>query len=311
MSNVTDIRIVETTPIKGNASYVLVGVPDAGLVGSIAVTYIVESLSMEEVGYIDSELFPPAVTVRNGEIKNPVRIYHNSTKKKKEDSSKDTPTTSSAAPNVASPAESSSSASSIGTTTIGKDVFAIVSDIPVLQTMYVQFAKALVDLLYKMHPKLVINVSGIAVQNRQQIETPEVIGLSTSGGSSGGDSIRDSKINGGNQPRDLVSSLGIPKFSDGMLGGPYAALIKQCMTHDIPTLTLLVQAYPRFPDPTASIEALKLISKLIDEKIPLAALQKNAEMVKIKARELMRQTDEAIVENNRVERGGNIQNIYG
>jgi uncharacterized protein len=301
---------VETAPVKGEASYVFVGIPDAGLVGSIALTYMVESLSMQEVGYIDSELFPPSLTVRNGEIKNPVRIYYNSTNNKANSPNNahyGAPGPATAPPPVA-PSDNSSSPF-IDSSSVGKDIFVIISDISLLPTMYVQFAKALVDLMHKLHPKLVINVIGIAVQNRQQIETPEVIGLSTPG--SGSSNIRSIGTSNDTQPNDLISSLGISKFSHGALGGPYAALIKACMTHDIPTLTLLVQAYPHFPDPAASVEALKLISRLTGENIPLTALQENAEMVRVKARELMKQTDETMVEDNKIGGGGNIDGIYG
>jgi len=53
----------------------LIGFPDTGLVGAIAVSYLVEHLRPEEVGYVDSEDLPPIVPIRNGMPKELIRIY--------------------------------------------------------------------------------------------------------------------------------------------------------------------------------------------------------------------------------------------
>ncbi|MEM1963865.1 MAG: PAC2 family protein, partial [Candidatus Caldarchaeum sp.] len=44
----------------------LLGFPDTGLAGSIAVSYMVEQLRPEEKGYVDSAELPPIVPVRRG-----------------------------------------------------------------------------------------------------------------------------------------------------------------------------------------------------------------------------------------------------
>lgn len=56
-------------------STVLFGLPDVGLVGPIAVKQMVDQLDMEEIGYIDSDGFPPITAVHGGRPKYPVRIY--------------------------------------------------------------------------------------------------------------------------------------------------------------------------------------------------------------------------------------------
>jgi uncharacterized protein len=57
--------------------YVLVGMPEVGLVGTIAASYIASRLSLPEVGYIDSELFPPILVVHDGEPHVPLRLFGN------------------------------------------------------------------------------------------------------------------------------------------------------------------------------------------------------------------------------------------
>ncbi|MDW8083602.1 MAG: PAC2 family protein [Candidatus Caldarchaeum sp.] len=53
----------------------IIGFPDTGLTGAIAVSYLVEQLRLEEKGYIDSEEMPPIVPVRRGRPKELMRIY--------------------------------------------------------------------------------------------------------------------------------------------------------------------------------------------------------------------------------------------
>ncbi|MCX8201946.1 MAG: PAC2 family protein [Candidatus Caldarchaeum sp.] len=53
----------------------IVGFPDTGLAGAIAVSYLVEQLKPDEKGYIDSREMPPIVPVRRGTPKELMRIY--------------------------------------------------------------------------------------------------------------------------------------------------------------------------------------------------------------------------------------------
>lgn len=53
----------------------IVGFPDTGLAGAIAVSYLVEHLKLEEKGYVDSRELPPVVPVRRSMPKELIRIY--------------------------------------------------------------------------------------------------------------------------------------------------------------------------------------------------------------------------------------------
>lgn len=236
MSSIS-VDVIQTQRIETKPSYVFVGVPDAGLVGDIAVTYLIDSLNMDEVGYVDSSRFPPMVIVRNNEVKNAIRIY-------------------------------------------AKDKFLVViSEIPLPPSIAVVFAKSLFTWLKKLNPKLVINITGLPVQNRAQIEKPEVLTLATS------DDITK-----------ILRSENLPLFTDGVLFGPYAAVIKECVSQKIPTLSLFAQSHMNFPDPMASIEALSIVNKILKTNIDLKALREEAEIIRIKTRELMKQTEGVLKE---------------
>ncbi|MEM2240450.1 MAG: proteasome assembly chaperone family protein [Candidatus Bathyarchaeia archaeon] len=72
MSN-RDVSIVELREI-GEEPIIVTGLPDVGLVGSIATFHLASKMHMEEVGFLESDLLPPIVVLYNGIPKPPVRI---------------------------------------------------------------------------------------------------------------------------------------------------------------------------------------------------------------------------------------------
>lgn len=59
-------------------AFMICGLPDAGLVGSIAVSHLINELKMEEIGGIESfRYFPPVAIVHKGEPKPVLRLFSN------------------------------------------------------------------------------------------------------------------------------------------------------------------------------------------------------------------------------------------
>ncbi len=54
---------------------IIVGVPEVGLVGTIACSYLVEHLKLEARGYIDSDLVPQVMVVHDSVPTYPIRIF--------------------------------------------------------------------------------------------------------------------------------------------------------------------------------------------------------------------------------------------
>jgi uncharacterized protein len=74
MSAEPEIKIT-SKPLSGEKPLVLMGFPGSGLVGSIALQYLVEQLEFEQIGNITSKYFPPVAMMAKGVINVPVRIY--------------------------------------------------------------------------------------------------------------------------------------------------------------------------------------------------------------------------------------------
>lgn len=71
---VEDIKIT-SKPLSAPESAVLIGFPGSGLVGSIALQYLVDQMKFEHIGNITSKYFPPLAMMANGVINVPVRLY--------------------------------------------------------------------------------------------------------------------------------------------------------------------------------------------------------------------------------------------
>jgi uncharacterized protein len=69
-----DIKVISRA-LAGAEKTVLIGFPGSGLVGSIALQYLVEQMDFEQIGAITSKYFPPVALMTKGVINVPVRLY--------------------------------------------------------------------------------------------------------------------------------------------------------------------------------------------------------------------------------------------
>lgn len=69
-----DIKII-SKPLTGSGKKVLIGFPGSGLVGSIALQYVVDQMDFEHIGNVTSKYFPPLAIMAKGVINVPVRFY--------------------------------------------------------------------------------------------------------------------------------------------------------------------------------------------------------------------------------------------
>jgi uncharacterized protein len=131
------VRIVEVDGVEHKEPIVIEGLPDVGLVGTIASSYIVEKMGYKEIGYIESDLFVPVMVIHEGKLKTPFRIYSD------EDGS----------------------------------VVVVLSEVAVPPKAVYPLTTALAEWFHKIGAKLVISIKGLPVKNRMDIEKPEVFAV--------------------------------------------------------------------------------------------------------------------------------------
>jgi uncharacterized protein len=225
------INIVEETQTPKTNQLVIIGLPDTGLVGLIAAGHLIEFLKMKEIGYIDSDHFPPIVVVHNGQVKNPFRIYS------------------------------------------GDGITLIVSEVPTPPRLVNELSKSLVEWIQQKNAKLILALGGIPIPNRVNVETLEVFAVGL-----------------GEKAEEAMKKAGVKPLEEGMMAGQYASILWQCKKKNIPILALLAQSFPEYPDPGAAAAVLETLSKVIEKQIEVKDLTEKAEEIRVKTRDLMKQT---------------------
>jgi len=231
-----EISVVETKPTK-QAKYCILGAPDVGLVGAISMSYLIQSLKMEQIGYLESDVFEPIVVVHQGVPETPFRIY-------------------------------------------GKDdLAALISEIPVEPRALFPEDTATLDWAQSKNVELQVTITVYTVQNRLEIDVPQVFGVGTS------PDIRDDFKKGNIEP-----------FEEGFMAGLHALVVRECLKKGVGSIALLAQSHLQYPDPGAAASAINSLNGLLGLNVNVKKLLDQEEEIRLKMRELMRQTQRAMAE---------------
>jgi uncharacterized protein len=126
------------------------------------------------------------------------------------------------------------------------------------------------------NPKLTVSISGMPVQNRQDIETPKVFGVASN-------------------PAllKMLEDKGVEALREGYMVGPQALILRYCAEKNLPAIALLAQSFFNYPDPeAAAAAALKGFSNVTGKKIDVAQLLEKGEEIRLRARDVMKRTQE-------------------
>lgn len=137
------VQIVETSATAIASPRFIVGVPEAGLVGLIATSYVVQQLKLPEVGHVDSELLPQVVVIHESEPKSPIRIFGSES----------------------------------------EHLIVVLSEIPLAPRFSYEFANELTNWAKSKSAEMIVGVTGIPSKNRMDSEKevkPSVFGVSNS-----------------------------------------------------------------------------------------------------------------------------------
>lgn len=141
------------------------------------------------------------------------------------------------------------------------------------------FTKTLVNWFREQNADLVISLSGIPTQNRMDIEELSGFGV-------GND----------DEARGMLKRNEIEFLEEGFISGVYALMLRECTKNNISALSILAQCFPAYPDPGAAAEVLKLLDRILNLGIDVEELLRKSDEVKIKARDLMKQTKSSIAD---------------
>lgn len=125
--------------------------------------------------------------------------------------------------------------------------------------------------------KMLIPIGGIPVQNRQDIENPEVFGAA-----SNLDMI------------NLLDKKGVKKLTEGYMVGPQALIMRYCVERNIPAVALLAQSFYNYPDPEAAAATLKQLDNITGIKVDVSKLVEKGEEIRLRAKDMMKRTQQEL-----------------
>jgi uncharacterized protein len=124
----SDLRIF-SKPLPLNGA-ILMGFPGSGLVGTIALQYMVDQLEFELIGSMTSKFFPPLAMMNRGIINDPVRLYSKKSEK--------------------------------------YNLTAIVADIPIAPMICYEISNGIMNWLEPFKPREVVTIAGIVTNEPEK-----------------------------------------------------------------------------------------------------------------------------------------------
>lgn len=129
--------------------------------------------------------------------------------------------------------------------------------------------------------KLVLSLGGMAVSNRQDIDTPKVFAA----------------LSSKNVEERLRGTAEV--LEEGYIIGAYGLILRMCAQESIPAIALLAQSYYNHPDPVAAAATLTAVNKILDLNVSVSELLKNGEEIRLRSKDLMHRTHEEMQRMNK------------
>ncbi len=210
-------------------SAMILALPDAGLVGVIAASYMVNKIGFDEIGGVDSPYIQPVMIIHRGIPRLPIRIF------------------------------------------AGDRVMVIYTEIPLPLDISTKFVSAVIDYARLRGVDLLIGITGLPIHNRIDVEDLSTYFISPF-----------------EEMKKIFSESGIKMLENGVLSGPYAIFIKEIFRKRVFGALLMSESFLEFPDPEAAAKVLLSLGRILNIQIDVNKLLEQAEIIKMRAREHMR-----------------------
>jgi len=228
-----DIKITMFKKADLKGATVIDGFPSVGLVSSIVANYIVKVLNMEQVGVLDSDVFPALSLVRRGEPLDTVRIY--------------------AGPRV-------------GTELSHDQIVVFISEFQPPPNLIRPIAGAMLDWVQSEKCKMLYSPEGLVIEREgQQAEGPPGPNgePSPKAPSAPNKDIDTYGIASTPAGRRLLEENNIRLFQEGVITGMAGVLLNEGRRRDFEVISLLAEANPAYPDARAAAKVIEALNKLL------------------------------------------------
>ncbi len=152
----------------------------------------------------------------------------------------------------------------------------IVPEVPLPPHLIYPIAATIVDYAERRGSKRIISITGLANFNRINVE-PQIRWI-----------VNDPELI---EEMDKLKQIGKP-LRDGVLYGPTAIILKTTKQRDFPSLAILADAFPDFPDPGATAKVLEALNELYSLGVDTKKLLEDSEKIKAKLQTIASQAKE-------------------
>jgi len=158
----------------------------------------------------------------------------------------------------------------------GKDKLLLaVSETPIPGDIIYAVMYALIDWAKKKDVKMMVSLSGIPIQDRQDLKELKVFAAASN-----------------QSVLKTAQDKGIETLSEGYMVGPQAVILQRSARMNMPALALMSQCFLNYPDPEAAAEVLKSLAMVTGVKVDVAKLLEKGEEIRLKARDVMQRTQQ-------------------
>jgi uncharacterized protein len=158
-----------------------------------------------------------------------------------------------------------------------KDLLVIISEAAVPAKGVQRLMRSFVEWAKMKKVKMIIPIGGIPVQNRQDIEKPEVFGTASS----------PDMIN-------MLEKKSMSVLKEGFMVGPQALIMRYCAEKEVPAIALLAQSFYNYPDPEAAAAALKQLATITGIEVDVSKLFEKGEEIRLRAKDVMKRTQQEL-----------------
>jgi uncharacterized protein len=164
---------------------------------------------------------------------------------------------------------------------VGGRLVVIISETAIPVSLLRPLARGLVEWAKANDAELMLSLGGMAVSNRQDIDSPKVFAAFSQLG-------LESRLNGAAEV-----------LEEGYIVGAYGLLLRKCAEVSMPAITLLTQSHYNYPDPEAAAAALNVVNKILGLKIDVSELLKRGEEIRLRSKDMMHRTQEEMLKMNK------------
>lgn len=158
------------------------------------------------------------------------------------------------------------------------NIVVLLSEIPIPLPIIKPLSQKIIDWAISKKAKMIVSLTGMPEPARLNIDIPKVYVLGS-----------NEKVS-----QNALSIDGVEAFTDGYITGVKGMILRESIKRDFDALLILSQAHFNYPDPGSAAEILRYLSKLLSISIDVKPLLESAEELKLRLRDLMRRTSQAM-----------------